>query len=45
MVQGAPLYYPASVYVSLSGTVAKSDNPVTAYMSSGWWYNAVFGSP
>jgi hypothetical protein len=36
----------AYVYVSLSGTVVKpADNPITAYMSSGWWYNAVFGSP
>jgi hypothetical protein len=31
---------------SISGTVVKpADNPITAYMSSGWWYNAVFGSP
>jgi len=31
---------------SVSGTVVKpTDNPITAYMSSGWWYNAVFGSP
>jgi hypothetical protein len=30
----------------VSGTVVKpADNPITAYMSSGWQYNAVFGSP
>jgi hypothetical protein len=33
-------------YCSVSGTVVKpADNPITAYMSSGWQYNAVFGSP
>jgi hypothetical protein len=31
---------------TVSGTVVKpADNPITVYMSSGWQYNAVFGSP
>jgi hypothetical protein len=45
-VYGLALPSYSYVYVSLSGTVVKpADNPVTAYMTSGWWYNAVFGSP